>query len=755
MLCLSAKCEDTTALCLCGQRIGNKEMCRRATHSSNAFEYVASNDVLVEQISFGNIGHPHLDDEDDIDLRTLIALHSTSRSLSCSTFQILRTRYKLEEAQARAVITALRGKNCFITGSAGTGKSYVTNIIRRALTTALPDIEEEEGNGKSRPQVIVAAPTGIAAWQVNGHTLCSLIGARRVEVDRVEVGFHPEAWTGHRHIHEDSGDEHDDYISTEKSGVFFAPKRITYVQEHLSEVKALIIDEISMADEILMKQVCVVIADALGLPEGTNPFQRISLSHTSIAAPVQLIVVGDFNQLPPVLKKESPRYAALHTEQRFCRYLFQSPFWKKEVCPVAIELCVKKRTSTRECEQILQELSTGHNNNSSEMESLLHKLERHVPETTMDLARSMVRNNTPFDTESCQRIAALSNVPIFLEILDQIRDGKPLDKERFARLQAVTQTETVDEQLGIFGNRAPKIGRLVHGVWKPYTQSERQCLPCVDNWNNTMVRSEAGKVHTLLRVDTPDPRDPHGRIGTTGVRKSLDLKAGCTVTITHNTRIDDYVIPNGAIGTFLGEVNGKAFVRLDPLEERGKEEVVRIERRITTSKITPRAGEPCPSTLGPCPCRRGVLHIDECGPSQLCGQVHYGTECSKQYWGDTGTACGNFVGTCKKRGHSSFKYKSTSAFYPLEMAYGLTAHKSQGRTIRRPMVVRVDQAWEAGQRYVMLSRASDPKQMRLVGSPEEGELHSQSAQSDQDTVQRFNLKIRREQTRARPFYCMY
>ena len=64
----------------------------------------------------------------------------------------------LSKSQKQALTKLKSGKNIFLTGAPGTGKSF---IIRQF-------IEESESEGK---QVLVCAPTGIAALNLNGVTM--------------------------------------------------------------------------------------------------------------------------------------------------------------------------------------------------------------------------------------------------------------------------------------------------------------------------------------------------------------------------------------------------------------------------------------------------------------------------------------------------------------------------------------------------------------------------------------------------------
>ena len=73
---------------------------------------------------------------------------------------------KLSEQQLTALRAVSRGQFVFLTGSAGTGKSYLLDFVVKIL-------KELHGPGS----VFVTASTGIAACHLNGMTVHSFSGA--------------------------------------------------------------------------------------------------------------------------------------------------------------------------------------------------------------------------------------------------------------------------------------------------------------------------------------------------------------------------------------------------------------------------------------------------------------------------------------------------------------------------------------------------------------------------------------------------
>lgn len=143
--------------------------------------------------------------------------------------------------QATALDILKTGKNVFLTGSAGAGKTYTINQYLHYLRAR--DVA-----------VAVTASTGIAATHMNGMTIHSWAG----------IG-----------------------ISNELTAKDIARiKKRTAVVERIERTKVLVIDEISM----LHRQQFELINQVLqAIKENTLPFGGI-----------QLLVAGDFFQLPPI-----------------------------------------------------------------------------------------------------------------------------------------------------------------------------------------------------------------------------------------------------------------------------------------------------------------------------------------------------------------------------------------------------------------------------------------------------------------------
>ncbi|KAB0795079.1 hypothetical protein PPYR_11918 [Photinus pyralis] len=275
----------------------------------------------------------------------------------------------MTDEQKRVFDACMSGLNVFFTGSAGTGKSF----LLKKIIAALP------------PNATAAtASTGVAACHIGGTTLHQFAGIGRGEA------------------------------TLERSFVM-ASKSV--VAQGWRKTKHLIIDEISMIDADYFEKVEEV---ARYVRRNDKPFGGI-----------QLILCGDFLQLPPVTKRNETT--------RFC---FQSPMWER-------------------CVQRSFELSEVHRQHDSEFINILNKLRlgevpKEVADKLMATSKQIIELNGILATRLCSH----TNEAIMINESKL----KSLEGESVA-FNAVdsdgTATKQLDEQTPVASQIILKIGAQV------------------------------------------------------------------------------------------------------------------------------------------------------------------------------------------------------------------------------------------------------------------------------------------------------
>ena len=228
-------------------------------------------------------------------------------------------RPKLEVAGTRAPDDALsaeqqqvldavsEGRNIFITGSAGVGKSFILKKVMQQV--------KDRGDGKG---LCVAGCTGAAARLIGGQTLHAFAG-----VGRASIYSSPEIFAN-------------------------SITKVKKNKERWMRCKVLIIDEVSMLDAQLFEQLDFTAREIKG---SMRPADR--------ARPwggIQLILCGDFFQLPPIINKDDrPRVAKAHLP---IPYAFKAHSWKESI-DLTIELTVVFRQSDRAFVDLLNRVRRG------------------------------------------------------------------------------------------------------------------------------------------------------------------------------------------------------------------------------------------------------------------------------------------------------------------------------------------------------------------------------------------------------------
>lgn len=174
-----------------------------------------------------------------------------------------KTKIKLAPEQKKALDLMISGKNVFLTGKAGTGKSTAVDEFRKTC----------------KHGCVFLAPTGIAAININGSTIHSFF--------QLKPGL----------------------LTPDSIEPVGSRKRIDMIRS----VMTIVIDEISMVRSDLFVAIDMRLQEVTGC---NKPFGG-----------KQVILVGDFLQLPPVVKEKTE--ADYLDRELGGHYAFQTALWQQ------------------------------------------------------------------------------------------------------------------------------------------------------------------------------------------------------------------------------------------------------------------------------------------------------------------------------------------------------------------------------------------------------------------------------------------
>ncbi|MDF2824775.1 MAG: helicase, partial [Mycobacterium sp.] len=197
------------------------------------------------------------------------------------------------------------GRHLFLTGKAGTGKS---TLIRRFMAENGPPVGS--GTTAAGKNIVVAAPTGIAALNVDGYTVHRLFG------------FTPTTT-----------------LDDVRSGTY-RPGRFTRT---LASLDTLIIDEASMVRADLFDKVAAAL-------------QRFGPQPGASFGGVQIVLVGDLYQLPPVVTEAE---AAFFTTRYETPYFFSADCFDRRDFPTVALSTVFRQLGDQRMAAILNEIREG------------------------------------------------------------------------------------------------------------------------------------------------------------------------------------------------------------------------------------------------------------------------------------------------------------------------------------------------------------------------------------------------------------
>ena len=231
------------------------------------------------------------------------------------------------------------GENVFITGQAGSGKTFLLNKF----------INEARKKGKT---VAVTATTGLAATHLNGTTIHS--------------------WSGMG-------------VANSISGNFYSKIRKPR-RENICETDILIIDEISMLHDYRLDMVNAILKK---IRKNNSPFGGI-----------QLVMSGDFFQLPPVNRYDDEFKGGFVTE---------SVAWRQ----AGLKICYlneQHRQADEELSAILTAMRTN-NLKRDQVQTLLNRIDAEAPSN--EIVTKLYTTNRDVDIINKKELAKIKGKSYF------------------------------------------------------------------------------------------------------------------------------------------------------------------------------------------------------------------------------------------------------------------------------------------------------------------------------------------------------
>lgn len=261
-------------------------------------------------------------------------------------------------------------RSIFLTGKAGTGK---TTFLRKAVA-------------ESKKEIVVLAPTGIAALNAGGQTLHSFF----------RLPFQPFLLTDMRFMA--PSQQQKAYGFRDKENIYSS---LSYTANHrnaLEKVETIIIDEISMVRADILDMIDRILRVYRGRIR--TPFGG-----------VQMVLIGDPFQLPPVVKKDDQKMLSeLYPDGTafFNSLIFKRMMDQKHL--LSIEL---KRVYRQSDEQLISLLNRirGAEHNAADMQRINQRFVR-VPEEEKPGLVELAALNSQAEKTNRTNLEALGT-PIF------------------------------------------------------------------------------------------------------------------------------------------------------------------------------------------------------------------------------------------------------------------------------------------------------------------------------------------------------
>lgn len=387
---------------------------------------------------------------------------------------------KLSEEQELAIQEVMAtSKPILITGSAGTGKS----VVLRELVTRL----------SLSSKVAVAAPTGIAALNVQGITLHSLFGFKVGTILHADWHFR-------------------------KTG-----------SEFFKDLDVLVIDEISM-----------VRVDMMDMIDTALRFHR---DHTQPFGGLKLVMFGDPFQLPPVVTEEDIRasgstWFVWNNHYRGRKYFFASDALRHTGVRVLELTEIHRQGEDKEFAEILNRVRIGRSD-ANDLKIISSKSKQELPDHE---ALRIFGLNKVVDAHNRGMLKLLPPDAPFTSIASWVANpeslGTPLaDQIRGRSFAGVEKLELKLNARVIFirnddGNGNPELKRWVNGTMGTVVGISNSLITVrTDSGRSVNVRRVNFEVRELVRIKDSLTGVTRIRTQVTGWMSQFPLRLGWAITV--------------------------------------------------------------------------------------------------------------------------------------------------------------------------------------------------------------------------------
>jgi hypothetical protein len=429
------------------------------------------------------------------------------------------TLQSLTVEQRRAAEKALHPihpSNVFISGAAGTGKSHVSKYIIQLLH-GVDDGEEiivsSDNNDSSnddekdiqmfttvpiKRKVAAVAPTGVAAINIGGSTLHSFFG--------IGLGL----------------------STTTTSSLSSVMKKVRGNKEavrRIQETDVLLIDEVSMLSSDLLELLDIVA-------------RTIRKKEDVVMGGMQIIAVGDFYQLPPIVTDRSGMNYGEDVDN-YRPFCFDSPIWEElGLHHNTVELSqVQRQENGSKFELFLNDMVRVGNVPWNVLRDYNRKCliseEHPLPDDGIVPTR-IYTHNKDVDSENEARLAELEGELISFQAIDEWREMMPKGTLASIKkgMKASVAAELPDE-VGLKIGAQVMLTRnkdLDSGADRGLVNGSRGVVQNFHSFDNLpIVRFDNGRIERINRVEAVR-YNPDGGPGVL-IRKQLPLKLGWATTV--------------------------------------------------------------------------------------------------------------------------------------------------------------------------------------------------------------------------------